>query len=64
MGTPGMNYTKLTLAVTAGILLAAAIILAVIEIPDYLRQRRIEQRFARMDQSCPAGACPEGESDR
>ena len=40
-----MNYGKLTLAVTAGILLAAAIILAIIEIPEYQRRERVRARY-------------------
>ena len=60
-----MNYTKLTISITAGILLAAAIIAAVIEIPEYQRQKRIQARFARMEamaqaQACLSGGCPEG----
>ena len=60
-----MNYTKLTLAVTAGILLAAAIIFAIIEIPEYQRQERLRRRYALMDsQACREEGCAGGAYER
>jgi len=55
-----MNYGKLTLAVTAGILLAVAIIVAIIAIPEFERQKRIRARYLAAAGACHGDGCPEG----